>query len=108
MPSESQTARRGDYVQISNVILPAGERAPSVPAETATVPYIVRQKGFLLDEQAAIGASVRISTIIGRELTGELIAVNPPYGHSFGRPVPELLPVGGEAKRLIEEAEHRD
>lgn len=103
MSSEATVARKGDYVQISNVILPAGERAPSVPAETAAVPYIVREKGFLLEPEAKLGDQVRIRTIIDRELTGELVAINPPYQHTFGRPVPELLPVGPEARRIIEE-----
>lgn len=108
MSSEATVAHEGDYVQISNVILPAGERAPSVPTETAVVPYIVREKGFLLDPEAKLGDQVRIRTIIDRELTGELIAVNPPYQHTFGRPVPELLPVGPEARRIIEECQRTE
>jgi 2-amino-4-ketopentanoate thiolase alpha subunit len=89
-----EVARRGDYVEITNVILAAGERAPNVPAETAKVPYLVRQKGFLLADEAVIGAHVSVRTVIGRELEGELLAINPPYQHTFGRPVPELLHVG--------------
>lgn len=107
MTAEVQVAKQGDYVQIMDVILPAGERAPNVPPETAKVPYVLRQKGFLLNAQARVGERVRIRTVIGREVEGELVAINPPYQHTFGRPVPELLHVGEEAWRIIEEAERR-
>lgn len=102
-----QVARKGDYVEITDVILSAGERAPSVPPETARTPYVLRQKGFLINAEAKVGERVRITTVIGREAEGELLAINPPFQHTFGRPVPELLTVGAEAKRIIEEAERR-
>lgn len=102
-----QVAKKGDYVQITDVIFGVGDRAPSVPPETAKTPYVLRQKGFLLNDEAKVGDRVRIRTVIGREIEGELLAVNPPYQHTFGRPVPELLHVGEEAWRIIEEAERR-
>lgn len=82
------------------MILPAGERSPHVPSDTAEVPYVARVKGFLL-EDARVGDVVTIETIIGHRVTGTLLAVNPPYGHDFGRPVPELLSIGNELHTLL-------
>ncbi len=92
--------RKGEWIEIQRVILEAGQRSPSVPQDTADVPYVVRVKGLLL-EDAHGGDTVTIETIIGRRVTGTLVAVNPPYGYDFGRPVPELLPVGNELRALL-------
>ena len=59
-------------------------------------------KGFI-SHDANIGDQVTITTYAGRELTGKLIAVNPAYGHDFGRPVPELLTIGRELRTLLED-----
>lgn len=92
--------KAGDWVEIQRLILEPGRRSESVPTDTAELPYLARVKGFLL-EDARVGDRVTIETIIGRLVEGTLIAVNPPYGHDFGRPVPELLPVGNELRALL-------
>jgi hypothetical protein len=48
---------------------------------------------------------VHITTLIGRPMIGRLIAVNPEYGHSFARAVPELLTIGAELRDLLAEEE---
>ncbi len=95
-----ETVNEGSWVQVHRVILPAGQRAPQVPEETQRVPLELRAKGFLLGE-ARMGDEVTVRTIIGRELSGTLVAVNPPYGHDFGAPVPELLTIGQELRELL-------
>ena len=100
---ERSKAENGDWVEVQRVILEAGQRSEDVPPDTADVPYLARMKGFLL-EQAVVGDQVTIETIIGRRVEGTLTAVNPPYGHDFGRPVPELLLVGNELRALLEES----
>lgn len=95
-----EAVKEGSWVQIHRVILPAGQRAPQVPEETQRVPLELRAKGFLLDD-ARMGDEVTLRTIIGRELSGTLVAVNPPYGHDFGAPVPELLTIGQELRELL-------
>lgn len=100
---ERWKTENGDWVEIQIVVLGAGQRSESVPPDTAEVPYLARVKGFLF-EQAVVGDRVTIETIIGRLVEGTLTAVNPPYGHDFGRPVPELLPVGNELRALLEES----
>ncbi|MDP2873308.1 MAG: 2-amino-4-oxopentanoate thiolase subunit OrtA [Bacillota bacterium] len=95
------TAMRGDWVQVHSVVLPAGERAPQVPAETKTVPLEMRVKGFLLTQSAGLGDEVEIQTLAARRLRGRLVAIEPAYGHDFGRPVPELLAIGPEVRALL-------
>ena len=88
----------GTWVEIEQTLLPAGQRAPTVPEDTQKTPYILRMSGFLMAE-GEIGQEVRIRTLIGREVTGCLKVENPSYRHSFGDTVPELLEIGlgGEA-----------
>jgi hypothetical protein len=95
----------GDWVQIFTVILPAGERAPQVPPETQAVPLKMFTKGYA-NRVAEIGQSVSITTVIGQVLEGELVAINPHYGHDYGDPVPELLHIGQELRKLLERGEH--
>jgi 2-amino-4-ketopentanoate thiolase alpha subunit len=87
------TISQGTWVEIERVVLSPAERAPSLPDDTRQVPYMLRVSGFLL-EDAELGQEVRIRTIIGRELSGKLITVNPSYSHSFGTTVPELQRIG--------------
>ncbi|MFP4200150.1 MAG: 2-amino-4-oxopentanoate thiolase subunit OrtA [Clostridia bacterium] len=93
-------ARRGDWVQIENVILEAGNRAPGIPEDTAQLPLLSRLKGFALND-ATVGEELEIRTVLGREVTGKLVTVDPRYGHDFGGPIPELIEAGIEARRLL-------
>ncbi len=86
---------KGTWVEIKQVVLQPEERAQSMPEETRKTPYILRASGFLL-EDTELGQPARIKTIIGRELNGTLITINPSYSHSFGTTVPELLTIGTE------------
>lgn len=92
----------GTWVQIEQTVLAPEERAPQIPEETKKTPLLLRAKGFL-KQDAEMGDEVAIETIIGRTLRGKLLAVNPPYTHGFGRPIPELLRAGQEFRALIGE-----
>lgn len=85
--------RQGTWVQVERVLLEPAERAPTLPEDTRQVPYVLRVSGFLLHD-ATMGEVARVRTLIGRELTGTLVVVNPGYTHSFGETVPELLDIG--------------
>lgn len=87
------TVSKGTWVQIELVVLEPAERAPTLPADTREVPYVMRVSGFLLDD-AVVGGLVRVRTLIGRELSGSLTIVNPSYEHGFGDTVQELLDIG--------------
>jgi hypothetical protein len=98
-----QAACRGDWVQIHQVLLQPGERAPQVPPETQSVPLELWVKGFLVSPQtAALGDEVEVETVTGRRHTGELRAVEPAYEHGFGAPVPELQRIGWELRALLD------
>ena len=88
----------GTWVEIEQIVLTPDQRAPSLPEDTKRVPYVLHVSGFLL-EPAELGGPARVRTIIGRELSGTLITINPSYSHSFGSTVPELLRIGTEAER---------
>lgn len=92
--------KAGDWVQVRSIVLPPGQRAPQVPADTQAVPLIMLVKGFL-QHDARIGEEVTITTVIGRQVTGELVAVNPTYNHDYGRPVSELLAIGPELRQIL-------
>ncbi|MCU0254852.1 MAG: 2-amino-4-oxopentanoate thiolase subunit OrtA [Acidobacteria bacterium] len=95
-----ELAAAGSWVEIHRIVLPAGERAPQVPEDTKHVPLEMRVKGFLA-APAAIGEEVEIVTRSGRRLRGRLVEVNPAYTHSFGAPLPELVTIGEEVRRLL-------
>ena len=94
-------AKQGDWVQISRVVLPAGERAPQVPEDTQKVPLEMWVKGFLVEAGAGIGEVVSVRTVTGRLVRGTLTAVLPAYSHNFGEPQPELLHISQELRLLL-------
>jgi hypothetical protein len=87
--------KKGTWVEIEQVVLTPEERAPSLPEDTRKVPYVLHVSGFLLEDTLP-GQEARIKTVIGRELQGRILIVNPGYSHSFGDTVPELLTIGLE------------
>jgi hypothetical protein len=56
----------------------------------------------ILEEDAQIGTECLITSPIGRKIKGILIEENPAYTHNFGPPVPELLPIGGELRKILD------
>jgi len=95
------TSLAGNWVQIHNIVLAPEERPNTLPAETRAVPLEMRVKGWQVTDSAEIGDQVSIRTVLGREQTGKLIAVNPEYGHDFGRVIPELLAAGDELVAMM-------
>jgi hypothetical protein len=94
-------AIKGQWVNIHRCIFTSEQRAPQVPEDTKKVPLEMWVKGFLLDDEAEIGESVKIKTITGREESGDLFEINPTYRHSFGEFVPELLQVGIQLREIL-------
>jgi hypothetical protein len=84
---------KGTWVEIESIVLKPEERAPGLPEDTASTPYVLRLSGFL-EEEAEVGQPVSVRSLIGRTHRGVLRLVNPGYDHSFGATVPELLHVG--------------
>jgi 2-amino-4-ketopentanoate thiolase alpha subunit len=96
----------GAWVEVSQVVLPAGGRAPNVPQDTAATDFVARVRGFLT-EPAALGDDATVRTLLGREVGGRLAVVNPRNPADFGDPVPELLALGVAARRALEEPKSR-
>ena len=93
---------KGTWVEIHNIVLPAGERASHISEDTQQVPLEMRAKGFLV-EPSSLGEEAEIVTTVGRHLRGKLIEVNPAYTHQFGVPIPELSTIGGEVRTILRE-----
>ena len=91
----------GAWVEITQVLLPAGGRAPNIPSDTAQTDFVARIRGFLL-APARIGDKATVRTLLGRSVTGRLSAENPRNPADFGDPIPELLRLGMEARRTLE------
>lgn len=94
------TAKKGDWVQIHNIILKPEERAPQIPDDTKKVPLEMWTKGTILNT-AKIGEQVEILTITGRRVKGTLEEINPAYTHSFGCFVPEIIQIDNQLKEML-------
>jgi hypothetical protein len=80
----------GTYVRIRRTLLKPEERSGNLPEDTKKVPFKMWVKGYL-QEEADLFDVVTIKTLTGRIETGRLKEVNPPYKHSYGDFVPEVL-----------------
>lgn len=90
----------GQWARIHRVELAPSERAPGIPADTASVPYETWVNGWLVDD-AAIGERCRLKTPTGRIVEGELVEADPGYHHSFGSPPAALQHAGRRAFELL-------
>ena len=88
------------WVEIGFVVLKPSERTGHVPADTRRVPYYVRVKGFV-DGEPQVGQRVTVETLLGRRIEGEVLRLDPEYGHDFGGPIQELIDAGCEARALL-------
>lgn len=93
--------KKGDWVRIYKIVIPVGERSDNLPEDTKQVPMEMWDKGFLVDLEAAIGDQVTVETIVGREITGELVEVNPSYDINYGTCVTETLYIGKQLKEML-------
>lgn len=92
--------KKGDWVQIQNIVLEPKDRAPSVPEDTKKTPLKQWVKGYLTHE-ADIGDLVEIKTSTGRLVKGTLEITNPGYSHDFGSFIPELQEVEKQVKDIL-------
>ena len=97
---EPSVVPAGTWVELERVILRPGERAPGIPADTASVPFAARVRGFLL-APARKGTTAEVRTPADRVVTGKLRTVLPKNPADFGDPSPELLQVGKAMKRRL-------
>ncbi len=93
-------AKKGQHVQIHNIVLKPEERAPQVPEDTKKVPLEMWVKGTILSD-CEIGNECEIETSTGRIVKGVLAEIEPPYTHDFGNYVEELNIVGRQVKKEL-------
>ncbi len=94
-------AKKGDWVKVHRVVLGPEERAPQVPDDTKAVPLEMWVKGFLHEDEAAIGDEVTVTTLMKREEKGTLMEIKPSYDHSFGAYIPELVQIGVDLREIL-------
>ncbi len=94
-------ARKGDWVRIKKIILQAGERSSNLPEDTKNVPLVMWDKGFLMNDLATPGDWVNVKTIIGREIEGELVQLDPGYDVNYGPSVNETLYIGIQLREML-------
>lgn len=93
--------KKGEWVQIHDVILKPEERTAKIPEDTKLVPLEIWVKGFL-NEDAAMGDIVEVTTRVGRTARGKLVDVNPTYDYGFGEIyIPELLKISRQVKDIV-------
>ena len=94
------TVKKGDWVQVENIVLPAGQRAPQVPEDTQACDLKLWVKG-IIQQDAEMGEEVEIKTVTGRMAKGILCGVSPRYIHDYGEFQPELLKVELQLKEIL-------
>ena len=94
-------AMKGDWVRIKKIVLQAKERSDNLPEDTKKVPLVMWDKGFLLNDSASLGDWVKVETIIGREIEGELVQVDPSYEVNYGPSVNETLYIGKQLREML-------
>lgn len=100
-------AKKGEWVQIHQIVLPAEERTARIPEDTKTCPLELWTKGFLLQD-CELGGSAKIQTLTGRLVSGELTEVNPGYSYGFGEEfIPEVLQIGIQLRELLGQEDQR-
>lgn len=99
-------AKKGDWVQIHQIVLKAEERTARIPEDTKACPVELWVKGFI-DRDGNIGDTVEITTLTGRKVKGKLVEVNPKYHYGFGEEfVPEVLKIGLQLRSILKEGEN--
>lgn len=99
--------KKGEWVQIHEIILKPEERPSHLPEDTKKVPLELWVKGFL-NNDGKIGEEAEITTLTGRVVKGELVEVNPGYKYGFGDFVPEILQIGIQLRGILKGGESNE
>lgn len=103
----AERVEAGCLVEIRQVVLEPGARAPQVPEDTQRVPLELRVRGRLV-APASPGELAEIETRAGRRLRGMLVDASPSYDHGFGAPIRELEAAATQARALLAERRRGD
>jgi len=92
--------KKGQWVQIHNIVLEPADRAPQVPDDTKATPLVMWVKGYL-NADAEVNCECEITTVTGRIVKGILDEVEPSYSHDFGKYVPELDIIRDQVRKAL-------
>lgn len=92
-------AKKGDWVQIHNVVLNPEERSSALPEDTKKHPLEMWVKGYLQSD-AELGEEVEVITRTGRKAVGKLVNESPYFEHNFGFLIPEVLKIGDMVREI--------
>lgn len=95
--------KKGEWVQIHQIVLRADERTARIPEDTKACPVELWVKGFL-QADGELGQEATVETLTGRMVTGELVSKNPGYEFGFGEEfIPEVLKIGLQLRGILKE-----
>lgn len=94
-------ALKGDWVLIEQIFLTFDQRQSNIPSDTRQTDFLLRIKGFLMDEKCVVGDECTIRTKTGRVIFGKLIDIMPSYEHSFGDYVVETVYIENQLRELL-------
>lgn len=94
-------AIKGDWVRIYQVVLRPEERGDNLPEDTKLVPLEMWDKGFLMEDTAAIDDQVTVETMVGRQISGQLVEINPSFDIDYGACVTETLYIGRQLRDML-------
>ena len=93
-------AKKGDWVQIHNIVLTPEERSSALPEDTKSHPLEMWVKGYLQQNEAQVGDEVEVITRTGRHATGKLVNEAPYFEHNFGFLIPAVLKIGDMVREI--------
>ncbi len=88
------------WTEIEFLVLKAGDRKAGVPPDTAALPYLARARGMA--KSPSVGSTVEVETVVGRQMRGRVVSLNPGYEHTFGRPLPEWIRMRDSIRRELD------
>ena len=94
-------AKKNDWVRIHRNVLEPQERTGKLPEDTKAVPLEMWVKGWLQDEEARLGDTVTVKTVVGRLETGVLMEEKPIYALNYGEFVPEILEIDQQLRGVL-------
>ena len=98
-------AKKGDWVQIENVVLAAGEKAQQVAEDKQNCELKMWGKGEALSDADAL-EELEVKTTTGRVVKGRLGDINARYVHDYGEFQPEMLNSERQLKSILVGGEH--
>lgn len=95
------SAMQGDWVEVEITVLNPEKRPSYLPESTRKTPLKMWVRGFLQTNKGDIGNNVKIRTLSGRIVEGELVQTKPSHKYDYGETIPELLAAGEELKNQL-------